>query len=130
MSLSLWSKDIHLLLKKRNILFHSLIGGKSISEISSNVCSVTKYFQNYFEKWYFSLNITEIEKSIYLDIWLNPRHDTYRHEVLTRNKLSLSTTEKNRISEVNDFYDNDSEKTLQIIICIVTLTVKKKNVLR
>ena len=54
-------------------------------------------------------------------MWLNPRHDAYRHEVLTRNELSLSTTKKDRISNVKILYDNDREKTLQIIICIVTL---------
>ena len=56
-------------------------------------------------------------------MWLNPRHDAYRHEVLTRKEFSHDTTEKDRIFDVKVFYDNDSEKTFQIITYIVTLKV-------
>ena len=67
--------------------------------------------------------VTEIEKTNYLAMWLNPRHDAYRHEVLTRNEFSHDTAEKDRIFDVKICYDNDSEKTFQIIIYIVTLQV-------
>ena len=91
--LSLLSKNIHLLLKKET--YYSIHWSEETRLHRYPVMwTVWRHIFKIILRRYFFIKYHWDSKTNYLDMWLNPRHDTYRHEVLKRNELSLSTTKK------------------------------------